>query len=165
MELLPIENDLNQEILSVSGLADGQYELRIDGEAAGRPTAAELARGINLAMNPAAVQFKQAQGVARRNEQRRNAESQACSLLNTRRWMQSYYKVNVDDPAAVQAHYDSFQDKTAYNAAMALNYIKKWPQYGQLREEVTVHEKDSLSSRRPVPHVYTIVPVAPASKN
>lgn len=158
LELLPIEKDLNQELLSVTGLADGFYEVRIDGTVVGRHAAADLARGINLAFVAATPQYKQAQSVARHNEQRRNAESQACSLLNTRRWMQSRYKINVDDPVAVQTHYDGFKDKSEYSAAMALNYIKKWSQYEALRKEVTTHEMDALADRRPVPHAYAIVP-------
>ena len=159
VELLPIERDLNQEMLSVAGLADGLYEVRIDGAAVGRHNAAELSRGINLAFNVATPQYKQAQTVARQNDQRRNAEAQACSLLNTRRWMQIHYKIKVDDPAAVQAHYDSFKDKSEYSAAMALNYIKRWPQYGDLRKEAAAHENDAVAGRRPVPHTYAIVRV------
>lgn len=160
LELLPIEKDLNQEILSVSGLAKGAYELKIDGVAVAKSSAEDFARGINFAFNEATPQFKQAQSVARHDEQRRNAESQACSLMNTRRWMQSHYKVNVDDPAAVQAHYDHFTDKKEYNAGMALNYIKNWSKYGELLQQVTAHEKDALASRAPVPHSYAVVPVA-----
>jgi hypothetical protein len=159
LELLPIEADLNQELLAVTGLADGRYELRIDGAAVGRHTAAEFARGINLACNDATPQFKQAQRVAQHNAQRRNAEAQACSLLNTRRWMLSRYQVNPDDPAAVQAHYDSFRDKTEYNAAMALNYIKQWPRYVELLEEAAAREKDAWESRKPVPHAYAVAVV------
>ncbi|MFA6546469.1 MAG: GDSL-type esterase/lipase family protein, partial [Limisphaerales bacterium] len=156
--LVSFEKDLNQEILSVRGLAAGNYELKIDGVVVGRHSAQDLERGVNLAFNEATPQFKQAQTVARFNAQRRDAESQACSLMNTRRWMQSYYKINPDDPAAVQAHYDSFKNKSEYSAAMALNYIKKWPQYGELRKQVVAHEQVALASRRPVPHAYAIVP-------
>jgi hypothetical protein len=74
--------------------------------------------------------------------------------------MQSHYKVNVEDPAAVQAHYDSFKDKSEYSAAMALNYIKKWPQYGELRKQVETLEKEALASRAPVSHRYEIVRAA-----
>jgi lysophospholipase L1-like esterase len=162
--LLPIEADLNQELLSVTGLADGRYELRIDGAAVGRHTAAELARGINLAFNEATPQCKQAQVVARHNAERRNAEAQACSLVNTRRWMQSHYKVNVDDPAAVQAHYDSFQDKTEYSAAMALNFIKQWSRYPDLLQTVTTQENEARESRKPGAHAYAVAPVATDSK-
>ncbi len=164
LDLLPIEKDLNQEILSVTGLAEGTYEVRIDGAAVGRHSASELARGINLAFNEATPQFKQAQGVARHNEQRRNAEVQARSLLNTRRWMQSHDKVNVDDPAAVQAHYDSFKNKTEYSAAMALNYIKQWPKYDDFIKQSVEHEKNALDSRKPVAHAYAVVPAETMKK-
>ena len=155
---LPIEKELNQEPVSVTGLAEGFYDVRIDGVSVGRYSAAELAKGVNLAFNEATPQFKQAQAVARLNEQRRNAEVQARSLLNTRRWMQSYYKVNVDDPAAVQAHYDSFKDKTEYSAAMALNYIKNGSKYGEYLKQIAEQEKSLLASRTPVPHAYAVVP-------
>ncbi len=164
LELLPIEKDLNQELLSVTGLAAGAYELKIDGGFVGRYAADELAKGVNLASNAATPQAKQARRVAQLNEQRRNAEAQACSLMNTRRWMQSHYKINVEDPAAVQAHYDGFKDKTEYSAAMALNYIKTWPQYGELRKKVGAFEKDALASRKPVPHAYAVVPAGAERK-
>lgn len=160
--LLPIEKDLNQELLSVAGLAEGLYDVRIDGASVGRHTAAELAKGVNLAFNEATPQAKQAQAVARLNEQRRSAEGQARSLLNTRRWMQSHYKINVEDPAAVQAHYDSFKDKTEYSAAMALNYIKNGAKYGDFVKQMAEHEKALLASRAPVPHVYAVVPAGKA---
>jgi lysophospholipase L1-like esterase len=159
LAVLPIERELNQEILSVRGLAAGSYELKIDGASVGRYSAQDFERGINLAFNEATPQFKQAQTVARFNAQRRDAESQACSLMNTRRWMQSHYKINPDDPAAVQAHYNSFKNKTEYSAAMALNYIKKWPQYGELRKQAAEREKEALASRKPVPHTYEVCPV------
>jgi hypothetical protein len=41
---------LNEEPLSISGLADGVYSLRIDGKSIGTFTNDQLARGINLAL-------------------------------------------------------------------------------------------------------------------
>lgn len=159
LALLPVEQDLNQETLAVTGLPAGRYELKIDGEAIGQYTSDEWGRGVNLAALDTTPQMKQARRVAQLNDQRRNAESQACSLLNTRRWMQSYYKVNVEDPAAVQAHYDHFADKKEYSAAMALNYIKNWPKYPDLRKQVETLESDILAARAPVPHAYELMPV------
>ncbi len=159
LELLPIEAELNQELLSVAGLADGTYELRIDGKAVGQYAAKDLADGINLAFNKATPQYEQAREVARHNAQRRSAESEAASLLNTRRWMSYYYKIDVEDPAAVQAHYDHFEDKKEYSAAMALRYINKWPNYEEIRKQVEVHWKAALASRQPVKHSYEVVPV------
>lgn len=156
LDLLPIERDLDQEILSVRGLPAGTHELKIDGAVVGRYSAQELELGINLAFNEATPQFKQAKTVARFNAQRRDAEAQACRLMNTRRWMQDHYKIDPDDPAAVQAHYDSFKDKTEYSAASALTYIKKWAQYGELRKQVTDCKNEALASRKPVPHTYEV---------
>ena len=158
LAMIPIEKDLNQELLAVSGLAEGRYAVQIDGVAIGQHTAQELAQGINLGFNETTPQFRQAQAVARLNEQRRNAEVQARSLLNTRRWMISYYKINVDDPAAVQAHYDGFTDKTAYNAGMALNYIKNWPKYNDYLKQMAEFEQKALESRKPAPHTVAIIP-------
>jgi lysophospholipase L1-like esterase len=53
---------LNQQPLKVTGLASGQYALRIDGEFIGAFDAGELARGINLAMLKTPMQ-KQATAV------------------------------------------------------------------------------------------------------
>lgn len=159
LELLPIEADLNQELLSVAGLADGTYELRIDGTAVGQHSARELASGINLAFNKDTPQFKQARQVAKHNAQRRSVEAEAASLLNSRRWMAYYYKVDVEDPAAVQAHYDHFEDKKEYSAVMTQRYIEKWPNYEEIRKQVDVHWKAALASRQPVEHSYEIVPV------
>lgn len=159
LELLPIEEELNQELLSVAGLAEGLYELRIDGKKVGQYTAEELASGINLAFNDATPQFQQAREVAQHNSKRRSAESEAASLLNTRRWMVYRYKVDVEDPAAVQAHYDHFDDKKEYSAGMALRYIKRWPEYDEIRKQVDVHWEAALASRQPVEHLYEVVPV------
>lgn len=152
----PIERDLNQEILSVRGLPAGTHDLKIDGAVVGRYSAKDLERGINLAFNEATPQFKRAKTVARFNAQRRDADPQACRLMNTRRWMQSQYGIDPDDPAAVQAHYDSSKDKTEYSAAAALTHIKKWSQYGGVRRQVTERENEALASRRPHPHAHEI---------
>jgi hypothetical protein len=74
--------------------------------------------------------------------------------------MQSRYKVNVDDPAAVQAHYDSFVDKKEYNAGMALNYLKNWPRYEELLQQVELHERRARESSVPVSHSYSVLPLA-----
>jgi lysophospholipase L1-like esterase len=45
----PIRDDLNEYTLQVIGLKDGKYEVRLGGKAVASYTAAELARGVNLA--------------------------------------------------------------------------------------------------------------------
>jgi len=48
LKLAPILDELSQYTLSVVGLAEGSYEVTIDGESAAKASAAELASGINL---------------------------------------------------------------------------------------------------------------------
>jgi lysophospholipase L1-like esterase len=51
LNLVPVLEDLDQYILKVTGLTEGEYELSIDGEAVGKVGAAQLAKGWNLAEN------------------------------------------------------------------------------------------------------------------
>jgi len=43
---------------------------------------------------------------------------------------------------------------------MALNYIKNWPRYEELIQQVTLHENNALAARAPVPHRYEVAPVS-----
>ncbi|HEY3321925.1 MAG TPA: SGNH/GDSL hydrolase family protein [Planctomycetota bacterium] len=44
----PIDQELNQYLLKVTGLKDGQYEIQVDGKKIGEHSATELGAGINL---------------------------------------------------------------------------------------------------------------------
>ena len=44
----PIDQDLNQYMLKVAGLAEGKYEIHVDTVKVGEHTAAELAAGVNI---------------------------------------------------------------------------------------------------------------------
>lgn len=61
---IPLVSDLDQEILTVSGLAAGRYEVLMDGQPVQTNSAAELGAGVNLALNTNTPQYKQAQTVA-----------------------------------------------------------------------------------------------------
>ena len=74
LEMIPVEKELNQEVVRIQGLAKGTHCLRIDGQRVACHTAEEWAEGINLALNEAAPQVKQAEKVAEINEERRRAE-------------------------------------------------------------------------------------------
>lgn len=51
LQIVPFMEELNRMPLQVTGLAAGEYELRIDGEVCGKFSSAELAAGIDLAAN------------------------------------------------------------------------------------------------------------------
>jgi hypothetical protein len=50
LKLAPVLDELSQYTLGVVGLDEGSYEISIDGEAATKASAAELAKGINLSI-------------------------------------------------------------------------------------------------------------------
>lgn len=68
-KVVPIIEDLNQEVLKVSGLS-GNYKLLIDGEDLGTWDGKELAAGINMAELTWTPQYQQALAVMHLNERR-----------------------------------------------------------------------------------------------
>lgn len=63
LNLIPFVRELNQEIIVVTGLSPGQYELLIDGIKVLQCRDTELRDGVNLAVIPVTPQYKQAQQV------------------------------------------------------------------------------------------------------
>ncbi len=64
LKLAPILDDLDRYELRVAGLPSGEYELTIDGEAATKVSASDLAKGCNLATSAGPI-TAQAQAVLR----------------------------------------------------------------------------------------------------
>jgi len=60
---VPFNDELNREMLKISGLAPGEYQLSIDGDAVRRFKSDQLATGINLALEKNTPQARQAAGV------------------------------------------------------------------------------------------------------
>ncbi len=57
--LVPFDQELNQETLTVAGLAKGRYRLRIDGADVAEYSSEELKAGVNLAGNQKTPQYQQ----------------------------------------------------------------------------------------------------------
>ena len=67
-ELVPITNELNREIIKVTGLNDGIYDIKMNGNLVMRASADDLANGVNIAdkeNNPAMTKALKALGYAR----------------------------------------------------------------------------------------------------
>ena len=156
---LPIEKDLNQELLYVSGLASGSYALKIDGVEVGKYKSEELAKGVNLAFNKLTPQYKQSWEIAKKVEKARNADIKWRDLLNSRRWMINHYKIDADDPAAVQKHYESFGGKKSYTAIKTKQYIEGWPKFKEYVAAAEKCEEEIYKGRDPIPHNYELSPV------
>lgn len=63
LQWAPIEQDLDQYLLRVTGLPEGNYTIRIDGQPSGSASAAELATGFNMALLTTGPIAKQAEAV------------------------------------------------------------------------------------------------------
>ena len=74
LELVPFVSELNREIIKVSHLRRGEYELRIDGKTTLTAISDALAKGINLAAAPETPQYQQALAVARLVSERHDLE-------------------------------------------------------------------------------------------
>jgi lysophospholipase L1-like esterase len=71
LEIIPFQNEFNQELLQIRGLKSGDYELKIDGRNIARFSAGELSSGINLAGMEQTPQYQQAMTVLNFNDKRR----------------------------------------------------------------------------------------------
>lgn len=69
-KLTHLGHRFSSEVLKVSGLAPGQYELAIDGQPVGRYAANALAGRVELQANDKTPQYQQALAIAERNKQR-----------------------------------------------------------------------------------------------
>ena len=160
LDWVPIERELNQEIVAVRGLASGQYELRIDGATVGRFSAEAFAKGVNLAFNDAVPQVRQAQVVARLNEVRRSAETVLRNYAAVR-WSLRHRKVDPDDLEAVRVYAETKMAKTGYYEGKVPEYLEAWGRRSEVIEKVDGLERQAWAARKPVPHLFAVVPLQP----
>jgi lysophospholipase L1-like esterase len=70
LKLVPFNNKFNQEILKVTGLKPGTYQLSMDGQVISKWSANELSAGINLAEQMYTPEYQQALQIMLLNEER-----------------------------------------------------------------------------------------------
>jgi len=87
LPVMPFYTEFNREMLRVSGLSSGDYDLTIDGRKIAQFTAEELGEGINLAKLPKTPEYEQAMAVLQLNEERMGLESK----LRQYAWLQYDY--------------------------------------------------------------------------
>lgn len=155
LEWLPIEEDLNRETLSVTGLSDGQYELVIDGTPVARHSAAAWAQGVNLACNAATPQHRQAQAVAGLNQARHATEGVLRNYAAVR-WFLGHCQVNPDDLAAVKVFAETKMNKTGYLEGMVPLYLSNWSTRREVIAKAADLEQQCLAARHPVAHTYLL---------
>ncbi len=156
----PIEDELNQEILTIVGLAAGEYALTIDGEEVARHTAEDWSDGVNLASNERTPQGRQALAVHAKNRECQAAE------LTTRhwaaaRWFMTKMKVDIDDEVQVKAYVDSIKNKKShhYYEKAILDYVKEWPTRDRQYAKIERLTQELFELRMPKSHHYVLTKV------
>jgi lysophospholipase L1-like esterase len=102
LALVPFMKELNEEKLIVTGLAAGNYELKIDGQVVGEYSADALKSGVNLAENDKTPQYQQSAAATKINQQRTAIGARLRGLASQLYGM-SKSNVDVNDAAAVEA--------------------------------------------------------------
>ncbi len=155
LELLPLEEELNREIVRVTGLGKGDYVLKIDDAEVATHSAEEWARGINLALNSATPQSKQAAAVAKIDEQRRVEEVRLRGYACVR-WFMGHQRVDPDDLDAVSAFLKSKEGETGYYLSHVPAYLEEWGSRGEVVSKVLDLEKAAQEASVPVSHEYVV---------
>ena len=164
LDLVPFEENLDQQILSVKGLAAGNYELLTDGESAGTFDADALAKGVNLALNNKTASGKQAQEVLDLATQwyKTTYKMRDLALVHSRVMRAN---IDVNDEAALTAYLKKTIDSPKGRSSNKRRYQsyqdthKEWPEFKKQANELEdrVHQ-----AAQPKAHVYTIQPVGNA---
>jgi len=154
-----VEETLNLETVTVTGLAEGGYAMKIDGEEVGRYSAAELAKGVRLGFNPKTPQYRQAQEVARRDLELCLRERKLRNH-HSARWC-FYGQAPVDDIPAMKRWYETDLQTggavaNGYFGEMIPGYLEYWPKYRRVRDELLRDQEAVRELARPRPHRYEI---------
>ena len=96
LDWVPFQKKYNQQILKVTQLDKGNYELRIDGVAVGIWPADELEAGINLSGIQQTPQYQQALAVMAANDERMKTAAVIRSIVHVRHSMFHHLDSSID---------------------------------------------------------------------
>ena len=106
-ETLAVDRALNREIVAVTGLPEGDYELKIDGKPCGTWSSGEWAAGINFAGVKKTPMYAQAQKVREVSDEYGELEAKTfVSYNSTRLYFHNTKLCDFDDYEAFKAYYE-----------------------------------------------------------
>ncbi len=159
LKLVPFEGQFNQEIVKVSGLKKGDYELKIDQTSVGEYSAEELQRGVDIAENPATPQYQQSAAVTAINTDRTKTAARMRDIVSAK-YAMSRGKFDVLDHDAllkrVQAQVNAAKTHdAAYNRNVAL--LKDTEEPGKLDSEYEGLITALYKAAQPRSHHFAVV--------
>jgi lysophospholipase L1-like esterase len=166
LKLMPYAEELNREIFQVSGLAAGNYELRLDGTPIRTWSAQELAAGVNVSAESKTPEYQQSQHAfdAYAKEiptyaRLRDIVTRECNLIDPKipRPL-SVEQTNQALDDLLQAKAGTPQEKKAREDADALRELKSHE--AEYRTKIDAMIEAMRQAVQPKPHVVQIIPAA-----
>ena len=165
---VPFQQDFNQEILRVSGLAAGSHTLVIDGELVGEFDASKFTAGINLATLNGTPQARQSSAVLDLVRQwQKTIASQSRGIAQVEHWelkdiprpisletVRPQLEAKLEKLKGSETHMDK------YNRSIIGNYLKVKPLEAQTKLDIESLAERIHKAAQPVPHTYRILPAA-----
>ncbi|MBR1589366.1 MAG: alpha/beta hydrolase fold domain-containing protein [Kiritimatiellae bacterium] len=121
-EFYPLTERLNQEVIAVTGLARGSYDLAFDGAKAGAFSAEELAAGVNVALLDTPNQ-KRAQAIADPMRRLQANQTRVRQVILVQLMLQDN-RVDISDRAAADAWLANWLEKQ--KKSEWYNGVKAW---------------------------------------
>lgn len=158
LDVIPFNEEMNRENLTVKGLGKGDFSVTIDGQPIGRWTGAQLGEGINLAILKNTPEYEQAMSVLWLNEERMGLEAK----LRAYYWLQfDFFRDNglmYADNAAATDSVNSVAKNNWFVASKKDNY--RAARYAAVREgwqkEIDVLIEEIYKANRPRKHTIRI---------
>ncbi len=160
--LIPFSNDLNREMLTVSGLTAGEYKILIDGQEVQDTTADDLGKGVNLGTNQKTPQMRQAWAVSDPVWKKYNLESSKLRpIVCIRNGMLANAKVKPGDVEAEKKVLDAELEKcqksnNKYVAGLIETYIKESPNQKKIEEDAAAFWESAYTKNQTKPHKFEI---------
>lgn len=159
---VPFHERLNREILAITGLAGGRYDLFIDDERIATIAADELATGVNLALLPQTPQGRQARELARLNEERHalNVRLQDALLIDC--WRPAGQSAEDALAAARQEAARAGVPGCEWIATVNQSFVELHGRERETRETLSAMMRELNTRNTPRPHRYRLRPTSDA---
>ncbi len=158
IRLVPFMNEMNMELLKVTGLSSGKYRLKIDTANIGEFTAKQLNEGINLAGYSNTPQMQQAAGIRNKLEEMWDMEGKLRGMKFIE-YMEDYKACpDKKDLKAVEHFLDSIF--SGYPDPYYKNQLKKYlankPKEDRLTKRAEQIRKEIYALAKTKKHIYTL---------
>lgn len=159
LAFVPFTQELNQEILRVTGLAAGNWALAIDGKQVATCTAAELAAGLNLAVNDKTPMYGQAMLVADHHFKRQIlVAGKLRTIAAVQHQRLAAKNIAFDDYAAGKAALEPLiaAEKSDYVRGLMTTWVEWKPKEADLQAQVAALDAKMQADNQPKPHRFEI---------